>query len=93
MKVFSAIFCSHTYIIIGPEQSTKVFHYTVCDYDHNKYSEFSNFCAFQYDYFNIFTALTVGFYHLGCYIEYLLKLHDGARVFPVHAVRCAVIIV
>ena len=34
------------------------------------------------------TALTVLFYHGGCYIEYLLKLHDGARVFPVHAVRC-----
>jgi ammonia channel protein AmtB len=30
--------------------------------------------------------LTVLFYHGGCYIEYLLKLHDGARVFPVHAV-------
>jgi Amt family ammonium transporter len=30
--------------------------------------------------------LTVLFYHGGCFIEYLLKLHDGARVFPVHAV-------
>ena len=34
-----------------------------------------------------YVALTVLFYHGGCFIEYLLKLHDGARVFPVHAVR------
>ena len=37
-----------------------------------------------------FAALTVLFYHGGCFIEYLLKLHDGARVFPVHAVRYCV---
>jgi ammonia channel protein AmtB len=29
-------------------------------------------------------AVTIAVYHLGCYIEYLLGLHDGARVFPVH---------
>ncbi|XP_065911000.1 ammonium transporter 2-like isoform X2 [Dysidea avara] len=31
-------------------------------------------------------VLTILFYHLGCYIVYLLKLYDGARVFPVHGV-------
>jgi ammonia channel protein AmtB len=29
---------------------------------------------------------TVFIYHIGCFIEYCLGLHDGARVFPVHAV-------
>jgi ammonia channel protein AmtB len=29
---------------------------------------------------------TVFIYHTGCFIEYCLGLHDGARVFPVHAV-------
>ena len=31
-------------------------------------------------------VLTTLIYHLGCSIEYLLGLHDGARVFPVHGV-------
>ena len=30
-------------------------------------------------------VFTVLFYHIGCVIEYALGLHDGARVFPVHA--------
>jgi len=34
----------------------------------------------------LFVVLTILFYHLGCYIVYLLKLYDGARVFPVHGV-------
>ena len=33
------------------------------------------------------SVLTIAFYHLGCFFEYLLGLHDGARVFPVHGVR------
>ncbi|XP_064390496.1 ammonium transporter 2-like isoform X2 [Halichondria panicea] len=31
-------------------------------------------------------VISVAVYHSGCYIEYLLKLHDGARAFPVHAI-------
>ena len=31
-------------------------------------------------------VLTVVFYHLGCMLEFSLGIHDGARVFPVHAV-------
>ena len=31
-------------------------------------------------------VLTIFFYHLGCFIVYLMKLWDGARVFPVHGV-------
>ena len=34
---------------------------------------------------HVTAVISVGFYHLGCFIEYLLRLHDGARVFPVHA--------
>ena len=34
----------------------------------------------------ISTALTVLFYHMGCYLEYRIGIHDGARVFPVHAI-------
>lgn len=32
----------------------------------------------------VVVVITVAVYHLGCYIIYFLKLHDGARVFPVH---------
>lgn len=32
----------------------------------------------------IIGVLTVGVYHLGCFIEYILRIYDGARVFPVH---------
>jgi Amt family ammonium transporter len=31
-------------------------------------------------------TLTVFVYHAGCFIEYAFELHDGTRVFPVHAV-------
>ena len=31
-----------------------------------------------------FTVITIIVYHLGCFIEYIFRLHDGARVFPVH---------
>ena len=34
--------------------------------------------------FVFFIVLTVGIYHLGVFIEFLLDIHDGARVFPVH---------
>ena len=41
----------------------------------------------MYVYLNIFyEVLTILFYHCGCYIVYILDLHDGARVFPVHGV-------
>ena len=30
-------------------------------------------------------VITVLVYHLGCLIEFLMGVHDGARVFPVHA--------
>jgi Amt family ammonium transporter len=44
-------------------------------------------CPFIQPYFAVIIgALTIIIYHLGCLIEYLLGLHDGARVFPVHAV-------
>lgn len=29
-------------------------------------------------------VITIIIYHLGCFIEYIFRLHDGARVFPVH---------
>ena len=32
----------------------------------------------------IFLVLTTFIYHIGCFIEYAMRLHDGARVFPVH---------
>ena len=31
-------------------------------------------------------VLAVVFYHVGCFIEYKLRIPDTARVFPVHAV-------
>ena len=31
-------------------------------------------------------VLTIFWYHVGCWLEYVMKLHDGARVVPVHAV-------
>ena len=33
------------------------------------------------------SVLTVFFYHGGCWLVYLLNLQDGARIFPVHAIR------
>lgn len=32
--------------------------------------------------FNV--VVTVAVYHLGCYIEHLLGIYDGGKVFPVH---------
>ena len=32
----------------------------------------------------VFVVLTVGIYHLGVFIEFILDIYDGARVFPVH---------
>ena len=29
-------------------------------------------------------VITVAVYHFGCFIEYAMRVHDGARVFPVH---------
>ena len=46
----------------------------------------SSLCTLFYEVFTIF------FYHCGCGIVYKLKLHDGARVFPVHAVWLVIII-
>jgi len=31
-------------------------------------------------------VLTVGIYHLGVFIEFMLGIYDGARVFPVHGI-------
>ena len=33
------------------------------------------------------SVLTVFFYHGGCWLVYVLNLQDGARIFPVHAIR------
>ena len=32
-------------------------------------------------------VLTVFFYHAGCWLVHVLNLQDGARIFPVHAIR------
>ena len=41
---------------------------------------------YSLNHFLMSAVISVAVYHLGCFIEYLLGLHDGARVFPVHAV-------
>ena len=33
------------------------------------------------------SVVTVFFYHGGCWLVYVLNLQDGARIFPVHAIR------